>query len=349
MVCLQDCGPNLNIPSAKDAGHMTDDEIAIDTLEGVGPVTKQKLLESGIHTLLDIAVRGSSEIAEAAGWDLNRAEELSSKARTKLVEIGRLERDFQSATELYKRRLSIARISTGCKNLDDLLAGGIETQGITEFYGEFGAGKTQICHTLCVQVQLPPTAGGLNAGTIYVDTEGTFRPERIVSIAEARGLNPEETLEHITVAKAYNSAHQELIVSEAGKIIDEENIKLLIVDSAVAHFRAEFLGRAVLSERQQRLNRFIHLLLRTAEAHNVAVVATNQVHAVPDVYFGDPARPTGGHVVAHTSTYRIYLRKAGKNRIARMVDSPYHPEREVVFVLNDKGVDDPSEDVSKKR
>ena len=161
--------------------------------------------------------------------------------------------------------------------------------------------------------------------------------------------NPEETLNHILVAKAYNSAHQELIVSEAGKIIKENNIKLLIIDSAVAHFRAEFLGRGTLSERQQKLNKFMHLLLRTAESHNVAVVVTNQVHSAPDVYFGDPTRATGGNVVAHTSTYRIYLRKAGKNRIARMVDSPYHPEREVVFLLNEKGVDDPSAETSKKR
>ena len=327
----------------------TEEDLDLDTLEGVGPVTRQKLIDMGVHTLLDIAVRGSSEIAVAIGWDLKKAEELSNKARTKLVEIGRLERDFLPASEIYKRRQSITRIKTGCNNLDDLLAGGVETQAVTEIYGEFGSGKTQICHTLCCMVQQPVDEGGLNGNAIYVDTEGTFRPERIVSIAEARGFNPEEILQRIIVAKAYNSAHQELIIAETGKLIPKENIKLLIIDSAVAHFRAEFLGRGTLAERQQRLNRSMHRLVRTAETHNVAVIATNQVHSVPDTFFGDPSKPVGGHVVAHTSTYRIYLRKAGKNRIARMVDSPYHPEREIVLVLNEKGVDDPSEESTRKK
>ncbi|MCX8191912.1 MAG: DNA repair and recombination protein RadA, partial [Nitrososphaerales archaeon] len=187
------------------------------------------------------------------------------------------------------------------------------------------------------------------AGAVYIDTENTFRPERIIEIASARGLNPEQALQRIIVAKAYNSAHQELIVGELGSVITENNIKLVVVDSAVAHFRVEFLGRSTLAERQQRLNHFMHLLLRTAEAYNVAFVVTNQVQAAPDVFFGDPSKPTGGHVVAHTTTYRIYLRKAAKNRIARMVDSPYHPEREAVFILNEKGIDDPEEDTPRRR
>lgn len=328
---------------------MSEAELEVDTLEGVGPATKQKLADAGILNLLDLAVRGPSEVAEAVGIDLSRAIELCNKARIKLVSLGRLERDFVPASEIYKKRQAIERITTGSKNLDDLLAGGVETQAVTELYGEFGSGKTQVCHTLCVTVQLPRRDGGLEAGTVYVDTENTFRPERVVGIAEARGLDPDEVLEHITVAKAYNSAHQELIVGELGGVIQKQGVKLVVVDSAVAHYRAEFLGRATLAERQQRLNRFMHLILRTAEVHNVAVVATNQVQAAPDVYFGDPSRPTGGHVVAHTSTYRVYLRKAGKNRIARMVDSPYHPERETVFVLNERGVDDPSEEAPSRR
>ena len=209
--------------------------------------------------------------------------------------------------------------------------------------------NSQVCHTLSVMVQAPKGEGGLDAGTIYVDTEGTFRPERIAEIAEARGMDPEKVLSRITVARAYNSAHQELIVKDLGRIIEPNKVKLVVLDSAVAHYRAEFLGRGTLSERQQRLNRFMHQLLRTAEIYNIAVVVTNQVQAAPDSFFGDPTRPTGGHVVAHTSTYRIYLRKAAKNRIARMVDSPYHPERDAVFLLDDKGVDDPSEETSRKK
>jgi DNA repair protein RadA len=209
--------------------------------------------------------------------------------------------------------------------------------------------NSQICHTLCAMVQGPKGDGGLEAGAVYIDTEGTFRPERIAEIAEARDMDSEKILSRITVARAYNSAHQELIVKELGRIIEPNKVKLVVLDSAVAHYRAEFLGRGTLSERQQRLNRFMHQLLRIAEIYNVAVVVTNQVQSAPDSFFGDPTRPTGGHVVAHTSTYRLYLRKAAKNRIARMVDSPYHPERDAVFVLDEKGVDDPAEETIRKK
>jgi DNA repair protein RadA len=319
------------------------EELELDNIEGVGPVTKQKLLEAGIHTIMDLLVRGPMGISDATGLDVDKATSICNRARTKLVELGKLEKDFVTATEIYKKRQSIERISTGTTSLDDLLDGGIETQAITEIYGEYGTGKTQICHTLCVMVQLPKNKGGLEAGAIYIDTEGTFRPERIYHIAETRNLDPNEALENVVVAKAYNSAHQELIMEDVGSIIDKTGARLLIVDSAVAHYRAEFLGRGTLAGRQQRLNKFMHLLLRIAETYNVAAIATNQIQASPDTFFGDPFRPTGGHVVAHTSTYRIYLKRSGRNRIARMVDSPYHAEREVIFHLTDKGVEDAEE------
>ena len=232
-------------------------------------------------------------------------------------------------------------------NLDELLIGGIETQAVTEFYGEFGSGKTQICHTLCLTVQLPFDQGGLDGDVVYIDTENTFRPERLRDIAEIRGMDPDKALERIIVAKAYNSSHQELLVGELGNVLDTSNTRLVIVDSLMGHYRAEFLGRGTLATRQHRLNRFMHLLTRTAETRNVAIVITNQVMSAPDSFFGDPTRPVGGHVVAHTSTYRLYLRKSGKNRIAKMKDSPYHPEHEAVFTLNEKGIDDPT-DAKKK-
>ncbi|MGA2199141.1 MAG: DNA repair and recombination protein RadA [Nitrososphaerales archaeon] len=326
-----------------------DEELDVTTIAGVGAVTKQKLNEAGIYTILDLATSGPAEIADATDWDITKSVEVNNKARKRLVELGRLEPDFVSASDLLIRRKNITRISTGSKNIDDLLGGGIETWAITEFYGEFGAGKTQICHTLCCTVQQPIAEGGLDGGVVYIDTEGTFRPERIIEIAQSRGFNPDEILSRIMVARAYNSAHQELIVKDLGKMIDKHKVKLVIVDSAVAHYRAEFLGRGTLAERQQRLNRFMHNLLRTAEIYNIAVVMTNQVQSAPDSFFGDPTRATGGHVVAHTSTYRIYLRKAGKNRIARMIDSPYHPERDAVFMLDERGIDDPSEETSKRK
>lgn len=324
-------------------------DIEIDELEGIGPATKAKLNQIGISTVLDLAVKPVSEVADAADIDLARASELCNKARAKLVELKYFSDDFVSASEIYKRRKAVDRITTGSNNLDDLLAGGVETQAVTEFYGEFGSGKTQICHTLCVTTQIPKDKGGLGSHVVYVDTENTFRPERISEIASGRGLDPDTILDGIIVAKAFNSSHQELIVGELGSQVRNWGVKLVIVDSAVAHYRAEFLGRGTLSERQQRLNRFMHALVRTAEVYNLAVVVTNQVQSSPDTFFGDPTRATGGHVVAHTSTYRIYLRKSGKSRVARMVDSPYHAEREVVFVLTEKGIDDPPEESSRKR
>ncbi len=323
--------------------------LEVEELEGIGPAMKAKLNTAGIVTVADLASKSPTEVADAIGSDIQRATEICEKAREKLVEMNYLGENFVSATEIYKRRKAIDRISTGSRNLDDLFAGGIETQAVTEFYGEFGSGKTQICHTLCVMVQQPLELGGLRGNVVYIDTENTFRPERIVGIAEARGCDPQVILDGIIVAKAYNSSHQELIMSELGKQVREHEVKLVIVDSAVAHYRAEFLGRGTLSERQQRLNKFMHALVRAAEIYNIAIVATNQVLSTPDTFFGDPTRATGGHVVAHTSTYRVYIRKTGKNRVARMVDSPYHAEREVVFILDEKGVDDPPEEGSSRR
>jgi DNA repair protein RadA len=196
---------------------------------------------------------------------------------------------------------------------------------------------------MSVMVQKSKEEGGLEGGVLYIDTENTFRPERIVQIAQAHDMDPEKVLDNIIVARAYNSAHQVLILEEAGTIIEEHNVKLIVADSAVGLFRAEYLGRGTLSVRQQKLNHFVHLLVRIAETYDCAAIATNQVMASPDVFFGDPTRPIGGNVVAHTSTYRIYFKKSGKKRIARMVDSPHHPEEEVIFALGEAGIIDPEE------
>jgi len=319
------------------------EDLRLDILSGVGPVTTKKLADAGIHNIMDLIVRGPVEISEITGMEKDTAEKIVNKAREHLVEGGMISKDFVSASEIYKRRQDIGRISTGTNCLDTLFDGGIETQALTEVYGEFGCGKTQLCLTMCVQVQKSKEEGGLEGGVIYIDTENTFRPERIVSIANANGMDPQKVLDNIIVARAYNSAHQTLILEEVGPLIEENNIKLIIADSAVGLFRSEYLGRGTLSNRQQKLNHFVHLLSRIAETYNCAAIATNQVMASPDVFFGDPTRPIGGNVVAHTSTYRIYFKKSGKKRIARMVDSPHHPEEEVIFALGEAGVMDPEE------
>ena len=317
------------------------DRLALVNVEGVGPATEKRLKEAGFRSIKDLLVRGPVDVAEATGMEMDESVEICNKARIILEHLGIIERSFVSATDLFKKTRE--RITTGSNSFDDLLGGGLETKAVTEVYGEFGTGKTQLCHTLCLMVQQDRLAGGLGGRAIYIDTENTFRPERIASITLARGLDPQQALENIIVAKAYNSAHQELIIEETGPVIEDNKVRLVIVDSAVAHYRAEFLGRATLSERQQRLNKFMHILVRMSETYKVAVLVTNQIQSSPDSVFGDAARPTGGNVVAHTSTYRIYLKRSGKNRIARMVDSPYHAEREILFTLTDRGISDISE------
>ena len=316
-------------------------KLELDTLDDIGPATKIHLVEAGIDSLKELIVRGPTDVAEVTGMSMEKSIDLCNKARIKLEEVNMIEKTFVPATELYNKRKKIERISTGSKNFDDLLGGGFEVNAITEIYGEFGSGKTQIGHTSSVMVQQKRTEGGLEGGVIYIDTENTFRPERIVSISKARNIDYANVLENIVVAKAFNSAHQELIINETGKIIENNNIKLLVLDSAISHYRAEYLGRGTLSERQQKINRLMHVLIRISETYKIAVILTNQIQSVPDTIFGDPFRPAGGNIIAHSSTYRIYLKKAGKNRIARIVDSPYHPEIEALFSLGEEGVTDP--------
>jgi len=312
----------------------------IDTLNDIGPATKTSLKEAGFRSIKDLVIRGPTDIAEATGIAIEKCTLLCNRAREILEEIGVLDKPFTTANEIYQKRKSEYRISTGSKNLDELLDGGIETRAITELYGEYGTGKTQVCHTLCVTVQQSKAEDNISRA-LYIDTENTFRPERIASIASARKIDPSVALENVIVAKAYNSSHQEVIIQESPNVINLHNIKIMIVDSIVSHYRAEYLGRSVLSERQQRINRLLHILLRIAETCKIAVVITNQIQSSPDAIFGDPNKATGGNVMAHSSTYRLYLKKAGKNRIARMVDSPYHSEREILFALNEQGIGDP--------
>lgn len=327
---------------------MNNDNFDLADLEGVGPVTKKKLQDAGIHNLMDLVVRGPVELEEISSMTSETCDKIVSLARRQLTETGAITKDFSSASDIYKKRQSIGRITTSTDALDSLLLGGVETQAITEVYGEFGCGKTQFCHTMCVTVQKSIDEGGLDSGVLYIDTEGTFRPERIVTIAKALNMDPGKALDNIIVARAYNSAHQVLILEEAGKIIKEENIRLIISDSTTGLFRSEYLGRGTLANRQQKLGRYIRLLSRIAEAYNCAVIATNQVSSSPDTFFGDPTRPVGGNIVGHASTYRIYFRKGGKNkRVAKIIDSPHHPLSEEVFELGERGVQD-TEDHLKK-
>ncbi len=311
---------------------------SIRDIPGVGSTIADKLEAAGYTTPWAIVVSRAEELAEKAGIPLHTAERIIANAR-KLLGIR-----FKTAKEVKLERLSVRKITTGSKNLDDLLGGGIETKTITEFYGEYGTGKTQICHQLSVNVQLPPERGGLNGKAVYIDTEGTFRWERIEAMARGMNLDPDEVMENIFYQRAYNSDHQMAIVEELFSFVPENNVKLVIIDSVTSHFRAEYPGRENLAMRQQKLNKHLHQLVRLAEAYNIAVVVTNQVMARPDVFYGDPTQAVGGHVLAHTPGVRVQLRRAkGNKRIARVVDAPHLPEGEAVFIITDEGIRDPEE------
>jgi len=264
------------------------------------------------------------------------AQKIIDSARS-LLKIG-----FETADIVYEKRQVIGRITTGSKNLDSLIGGGVETQSITEVFGSYRSGKTQIAHQLSVNVLLPPEKGGLNGKALYIDCEGTFRPERIVQMATAVGLDPKEALKNVWCARAYNSDHQMLLIQQANDLIRKEGLKLIIIDSVMSHFRAEYIGREMLSRRQQKLNKHLHMLQRMADIQNVAIFITNQVMAKPDTFFGDPTVAVGGHILAHVPQTRLYLRRSkGNRRICRLVDSPWMPEGEAVFVITADGIRDP--------
>lgn len=308
----------------------------ISALPGVGPATADKLKESGYSDIMSIAVASPKELCEAAEIGESTAAKIIQNAR-KMADVGQ----FETGVALMEKRSKVGHLTSGSKTLDELLGGGFETQSITELFGEFGSAKTQIAHQLCVTIQLPIDQGGLNSHAFFIDTENTFRPERIIQMAEAYDMDPDETLEKIHVARAYNSSHQMLLVEKVKELSQEISAQLLIVDSLTAHFRAEYVGRGALADRQQKLNKHMHDLLRWSDLLNGVVCVTNQVAAKPDAFFGDPTRPIGGHIVGHTATFRIYLRKSkGPKRIARLIDSPHLPEGEAVFTVSERGIRD---------
>jgi DNA repair protein RadA len=322
-------------------------DLEIQDIEGIGPTTAKKLKDAGIVSVMDLAVASSDELAVDLNSSKDSAASFIMAAQKLLRESNILEKEFVTADAALEKRKSMLRCSTGSTALDDLLLGGIETQAVTEFYGEFGSGKSQICHTLCATARQPIEQGGLDGSIIYIDTEGTFRPERIEQIARARGLDPSQILKSVAVCKIYNSSHLELIIKDLGKYINDFKAKMVIIDSIISLHRAEFAGRGTLADRQQRLNNMLHRLVRLTEIYNIAIVITNQVQSSPDTFFGDPTKAAGGNVLGHASTYRIYLRKSGENRVAKMIDSPYHPYSETRFTVNERGTDDLEEQTKK--
>ncbi len=308
------------------------DEMKVEDLPGIGAATGEKLRATGFDNLMSIAVATPGELVDVAGVSEAVARKAITAARDNL------DMGFQSGTDLLKKRENIKRVSAGCKNFDTLLGGGVESGAITECFGPYGSGKTQIGHVLAVQCQLNDP----DAIAVYIDTENTFRPNRIKQFAEARDKDAQKILGNIKVARAFNSDHQMLLAEKVEDLIKQGlKVKLLVVDSLTAHFRAEFVGRGTLADRQQKLNKHMHTLAKIADMYNIAVFVTNQVMAKPDMFFGDPTEAIGGHIVAHNSTYRIYLRRGKKGtRVAKLVDAPDLADDECVFRIVDKGIED---------
>ncbi|ADQ65727.1 DNA repair and recombination protein RadA [Halogeometricum borinquense DSM 11551] len=335
----------------------------LESLPGVGPATADKLTDAGFESYQAIAVASPSELSNTADVGESTSSDIINAAR-EAADIG----GFETGSAVLERREQIGKLSWGISEVDDLLGGGLETQSITEVYGEFGAGKSQVTHQMAVNVQLPPEHGGLGGSCIFVDSEDTFRPERIDDMV--RGLDDEiiqatmdereiegspddeaameellnDFLDKIHVAKAFNSNHQILLAEKAKELArdheeDEFPVRLLCVDSLTAHFRAEYVGRGQLAERQQKLNKHLHDLMRIGDLYNTAVLVTNQVASNPDSYFGDPTQPIGGNILGHTSTFRIYLRKSkGDKRIVRLVDAPNLADGEGIMRVQDGGL-----------
>jgi DNA repair protein RadA len=298
-------------------------------LSGIGETTAQKLADAGISTLMSLAVSSPMEVSTLAGMSENKARGIIQQARDSL-KLG-----FEKAKDFARRRENIKKIGTGCSVFDDMLDGGFESGAISEIYGQFGTGKTQLSHLLVVKA----IQENKDNKAIFIDTENTFRADRIKDFAEANGLDPDDVLNRIYVSRSYNSDHQMLLVDEIEKMLQKDNTyRILVMDSLTSHFRAEFSGRGELAGRQQKLNKHMHQLLRIADLYNMVVLVTNQVHANPGMFYGDPTTPVGGHIVGHNSTFRIYLRPGKAGSIyAKLVDSPNLPNSDCNFYLTKEG------------
>src|SRR3989338_3006763 len=270
-------------------------EMNIEDLPGVGAATAEKLREAGYQTLMAIAVASPGELVETAG--------VGEAVARKMINIARnnLDMGFMSGDELLKKRAEIIRISTGSKSFDTMLNGGFESGGITECYGQFGSGKSALAHQLAINALDINEQGEPQCFSIWIDSENTFRPERIKEICEHNNWDPMTILKNIKVVRAFNSDHQMMCAEKIEDLITKEGVKvkLVIVDSLMTHFRSEFIGRGTLADRQQKINKHMHTLMKLADTYNLCVYVTNQVMSKPDTFFGDPTAAIGGNIVGH--------------------------------------------------
>jgi DNA repair protein RadA len=284
-----------------------------------------------------MCVRGSQEIKEITGVDKPKCDAWVFECKELLEKHGLIRSSDMSTTDLWDYQKNYHIISTKCDDVDGLISGGVRPEAVYEVYGEFGAGKTQFCNSLTIEA----VANGDNV--IWIDCEDTFKPERLAEIIRAREFadNDEDIgvmLDKITYLYCPNTEQLMGTINGLSKVLLEKKPTLLILDGTIGQFREEYLGRGTLAARQMQIARLMSHIKNISFYFRCAVVFTNQVQSDPSMMFGDPIKPIGGNVVAHASTYRLYFKKSGKKRLARMIDSPEHAMRDAEYILDAKGI-----------
>ncbi|KAJ6018137.1 Meiotic recombination protein dmc1 [Penicillium sp. IBT 35674x] len=330
---------------AGDEYDVEDFIVDIDGIQshGIGAADITKLKANGYYTVASVHGATRRTLLKVKGFSEVKVEKIKEAVQKCLPSTG-----FITAMELFHQRKKVIRISTGSKQFDSILGGGFQSMSISEVFGEFRCGKTQLSHTMSIIAQLPKSMGGADGKVAYIDTEGTFRPERIAQIAERFGVDPGMAQENISYARALNSEHQLELLNMLSREFADGSYRLLVIDSIMNCFRVDYCGRGELAERQQKLNQFLMKLAHMAEEFNVCVLMTNQVQSDPGasaLFAGaDGRKPVGGHVLAHASTTRVLLRKGrGEERVAKIQDSPDCPEREATYVITNGGINDPDQ------
>jgi len=295
------------------------------------------LMANGIITVEQLATSSLKDIACLSGFGEKTARRIIELAQKAL-----LPNFFMTAKEYYEKVYkNIDFLTTGSRKVDELIGGGIQTRNVTEVWGERGIGKTQLCMQLAVNCQLPKDRGGLDGSCLYVDSENNFIPQRVVQMAKHVGVS--DPLDKIIIAPCFTSTHQRFILDVMPRKIEENNVRLIIVDSLIAHFRSEYVGRESLAERQQLLNQYIGKLRHYARTYNLAVVYTNQAITNPTP-FGRDIKPAGGNITGHGGTPNLWIRRGkGNIRIIRLCKSPFLPEGEAIFRITEKGIEDVEE------
>ncbi|MHA2250808.1 MAG: DNA repair and recombination protein RadA [Candidatus Kariarchaeaceae archaeon] len=322
-----------------------EEEMSLEDIEGIGPTTAKTLRDKGMNFKL-LETTPVKELEELYGL----TEVTAKKYQNFIADSSGW---FTDAYTFMSKQKEVEVFTLGAESLDNLLTiPELDTSGIRagesyEFFGAFRSGKSQLCHQICVTVQLPKELGGIGKKAIYLDTEGTFSPTRIAHVAarlarEKGWEKPvDDVMKDIMYARVKNSDMQQAVVFKLLEFLGEHKNEygVLIVDSVSAHFRAEYSGRGTLAERQQTLNHHLSVLHRIAETYNLAIIVTNQVQANPAQFFGDPTQAVGGNIIGHWANTRCYLRKSkGEKRVIRIFDSPVLAELEAVFEITEEGI-----------